>query len=59
MWACSLPEGIAVIKLGLQSLSYRDTFLAGGIDLEGFLDRAGEMRLDGVDLQHPLRLHRW
>lgn len=41
-----------MIKLGLQSLSYRDTFLAGGIDLEGFLDRAGEMRLDGVDLHY-------
>ena len=41
-----------MIKLGLQSLSYRDTFIAGKIDMFGFLQRAAEMRLDGVDLHY-------
>ena len=41
-----------MIKLGLQSLSYRDTFIAGEIDMFGFLQRAAEMRLDGVDLHY-------
>lgn len=41
-----------MIKLGLQSLSYRDTFIAGKIDMFGFLQRAADMRLDGVDLHY-------
>lgn len=39
-----------MIKLSLQSLSYRDTFRSGQIDLMGIIDKAYEMRLDGVDL---------
>ena len=39
-----------MLKLGCMSLSYKDEFAAGTLDLEGFLDRAREMRLDGVDL---------
>ncbi len=39
-----------MIKLSLQSLSYRDTALAGKIDLLGIIRRAAELRLDGVDL---------
>ncbi len=41
-----------MIKLGLQSLSYRDTFIAGEIDMFGFLQRSAEMQLDGVDLHY-------
>ena len=39
-----------MIKLSLQSLSYRDTFNAGGIDLVGIIDVAAQLRMDGVDL---------
>ena len=39
-----------MIKLSLQSLSYRDTFNAGKIDLIGIIEKAAEYRLDGVDL---------
>ena len=39
-----------MLKLGCMSLSYKDEFAAGTLDLEGFLDRARELRLDGVDL---------
>ncbi len=39
-----------MIKLSLQSLSYRDTARAGKIDLLGIIERAAELRLDGVDL---------
>ena len=39
-----------MLKLGCMSLSYKDEFAAGTLDLDGFLDRAREMRLDGVDL---------
>ncbi|MDE0592630.1 MAG: sugar phosphate isomerase/epimerase [Dehalococcoidia bacterium] len=39
-----------MIKLSLQSLSYRDTFNAGNIDLLGIIDKAGEYKMDGVDL---------
>lgn len=39
-----------MIKLSLQSLSYRDTFNDGKIDLVGIIEKAAEYRLDGVDL---------
>lgn len=39
-----------MIKLSLQSLSYRDTFNEGKTDLVGIIDKAAEYRLDGVDL---------
>jgi len=39
-----------MIKLGLQSLSYKDAFAAGRMDVDRFLDHAAELRLDGVDL---------
>jgi L-ribulose-5-phosphate 3-epimerase len=39
-----------MIKLSLQSLSYRDTFNAGKIDLIGIIDKAAEHQMDGVDL---------
>ena len=39
-----------MLKLGCMSLSYKDEFAAGTLDLEGFLDRARQLRLDGVDL---------
>jgi sugar phosphate isomerase/epimerase len=39
-----------MIKLSLQSLSYRDTFKAGEIDLEGIIDKAYEYKMDGVDI---------
>ena len=39
-----------MIKLSLQSLSYRDTFKSGAIDLFGIIDKAYEYRMDGVDL---------
>ncbi|MEK9676621.1 MAG: sugar phosphate isomerase/epimerase family protein, partial [Chloroflexota bacterium] len=39
-----------MIKLSLQSLSYRDTFNAGKIDLLGIIDKAHELQMDGVDL---------
>lgn len=39
-----------MIKLSLQSLSYRDTFNEGKIDLEGIVEKAAELKMDGVDL---------
>ena len=39
-----------LIKLSLQSLSYRDAALAGKTDLLGIMARAVELRLDGIDL---------
>ena len=39
-----------MIKLSLQSLSYRDTFNDLSIDLKGIIHRAADMRMDGVDL---------
>ncbi len=39
-----------MIKLSLQSLSYRDTFNDGKIDLVGIIEKAAEYRMDGVDL---------
>ena len=39
-----------MIKLSLQSLSYRDTFNSGEIDLFGIIDRAYELQLDGIDI---------
>ena len=37
-------------KLGCMSLSYKDEFAAGSLDLEGFIDRARQLGLDGIDL---------
>ena len=39
-----------MMKLGCMSLSYNQEFKAGRLDLEGFIDRAHELRLDGIDL---------
>ena len=39
-----------MIKLGCQSLSYQREFAAGQLDLFGFLQRAYELGLDGVDI---------
>ena len=39
-----------MIKLSLQSLSYRDTFNEGEIDLVGIIEKASEYRMDGVDI---------
>ena len=39
-----------MIKLGCQTLSFKDRFAAGEIDLRGFIDWAHEMRLDGIDI---------
>ena len=41
-----------MIKLSLQSLSYRDTFNAGKINLLGIIEKAAEYRMDGVDLHY-------
>ncbi len=41
-----------MIKISLQSLCYRDTFKGGKIDLVGIIEKAYEMRLDGVDLHY-------
>ena len=41
-----------MIKLGLQSLSYRDTFNAGKITLLEIIDKAAEYQMDGVDLHY-------
>jgi sugar phosphate isomerase/epimerase len=38
------------MKLGCMSLSYKDQFRDGTIDLPGFIDKAYEMRLDGIDI---------
>lgn len=39
-----------MIKLSLQSLSYRDTFQSGKINLFGIIDKAYELQLDGIDI---------
>ena len=39
-----------MMKLGCMSLSYKDQFANGEIDLAGFIDRAHELRLDGIDI---------
>ena len=39
-----------MIKLSLQSLSFRDSFNNGQIDLKGIIEKAVELQLDGVDL---------
>jgi sugar phosphate isomerase/epimerase len=39
-----------MINVGCLSLSYRDAFDAGAMDLRAFLSCASDMRLDGVDL---------
>ncbi|MEE2658617.1 MAG: sugar phosphate isomerase/epimerase family protein [Candidatus Latescibacterota bacterium] len=39
-----------MLKLGCMSLSYKDQFAGGALDLEGFIKRARELRLDGIDL---------
>lgn len=42
-------EEKVVIKVGLMSLSYRDEFQSGAMDLEKFMDLAYDLRLDGID----------
>ena len=39
-----------MMKLGLMSLSYKDQFAAGEMDLHAFIDQAYEFRLDGIDI---------
>ena len=39
-----------MLKLGCMSLSYKDEFGADKLDLEQFIERAYELRLDGIDL---------
>ncbi|MBT5532826.1 sugar phosphate isomerase/epimerase [Candidatus Poribacteria bacterium] len=39
-----------MIKVGCMSLSYKDVFPSGDMTLEGLLETAYDMRLDGVDL---------
>ena len=41
-----------MIKLSLQSLSYRDTFNAGEIDLIGIIEKAYQLKLDGIDIHN-------
>jgi len=39
-----------MMKLGCMSLSYKDQFRDGKIDLAGFIAKAYDMRLDGIDI---------
>lgn len=39
-----------MMKLGCMSLSYKDEFAAGTLDLEQFIERAYELGLDGIDI---------
>ena len=39
-----------MLKLGCMSLSYKDEFAAEKLDLEQFIERACDLRLDGIDL---------
>ena len=39
-----------MMKLGCMSLSYQRTFAAGQLDLAGFIERAYQLGLDGIDL---------
>jgi sugar phosphate isomerase/epimerase len=41
-----------MIKLSLQSLSYRDTFDSGTINLFGIIENAYQLKLDGIDIDH-------
>lgn len=41
-----------MIKLSLQSLSYRDTFNAGTLNLFGIIENAYQLKLDGIDIDH-------
>jgi L-ribulose-5-phosphate 3-epimerase len=41
---------LTMLKLGCMSLSYKDEFAAGTLDLDAFIDRANKLRLDGIDL---------
>jgi L-ribulose-5-phosphate 3-epimerase len=38
-----------MMRLGLMSLSYKDQFAGGKMDLRQFIDKAYELRLDGVE----------
>ena len=40
----------AMMKLGCMSLSYKQEFADGKLDLEGFIERAYELGLDGIDI---------
>ena len=39
-----------MLKLGCMSLSYKDEFAKGTIDLEGFIERSYHLGLDGIDI---------
>lgn len=39
-----------MMKLGCMSLSYKDQFGDGKLDLPGFIDKAAALRLDGIDI---------
>ena len=39
-----------MLKLGCMSLSYKDEFRDGKLDLVQFIDRAHDLRLDGIDI---------
>ena len=39
-----------MLKLGCMSLSYKDEFGANQLDLEQFIERAYQLRLDGIDI---------
>ena len=39
-----------MMKLGCMSLSYKDQFAAGKMDLAQFINKAYELRLDGIDI---------
>jgi L-ribulose-5-phosphate 3-epimerase len=39
-----------MMKLGCMSLSYQHEFAAGQLDLEGFIEQAYQLRLDGIDI---------
>ena len=39
-----------MMKLGCMSLSYQQQFKAGKMDLFSFIERAYELRLDGIDI---------
>ena len=41
-----------MVKRGVQAISYRDTCVVVKRDMFGFLQRAADMRLDGVDLHY-------
>ena len=39
-----------MMKLGCMSLSHKQEFAEGKLDLEGFLERAYQLQLDGIDI---------